>query len=383
MRIREKRRRANSLAIFFLVMLIVSGVCIGGVIGFTQLSRAQGIIGSPASDLNPLESLFFTAYLTFRADDLTKPAGGDATPKTFTVTSGETAGVIADRLAQEKLIADAQLLNFYLRYTGADQHIEAGDFVLRETMPIPEIASALTEARAREAAVRVIEGWRLEQIAESLSRNPSLSIAAEEFLTLVGPNGPRSAAYSFMGDLPAGASLEGFLFPDTYLLRPGATASDLVNRLLANFDSKLTPDYRAALTARGLTLYQAVIIASLIEREAVVDDERPLIASVILNRLAANQPLEIDATVQYVLGTPATWWPPVAELDMRSIASTYNTYYITGLPAGPIANPSLKSLQAIASAAQTNYYFYRARCDGSGRHAFATTYDEHLRNACQ
>jgi UPF0755 protein len=382
MRIREKRRRANSLAIFFLVMLAVSAVCACGLIGFTQISEARRMLGAPASDLNPFENLFFTAYLTLRVDDLKKPAGDDATPKTFTVASGEAAGAIAERLAREKLVADGLLLNFYLRYTGADQHIEAGDFVLRQTMTVSEIALALTDARAREGVVRIIEGWRLEQIGESLSRNPTLDVTAEEFLALVGPNGPRSTAYSFMGEIPAGASLEGFLFPDTYLVRPGATAGDLVNRMLANFDSKMTPGYRASLAARGLTLYQAVIIAALIEREAMLDDERPIIASVILNRLAADQPLEIDATVQYVLGAPGQWWPPVVGLDLRSIASPYNTYFVNGLPAGPIANPSLKSLQAVANAAQTDYYFYRALCDGSGRHAFAATYDEHLQNAC-
>jgi UPF0755 protein len=185
-----------------------------------------------------------------------------------------------------------------------------------------------------------------------------------------------------MGDLPPGASLEGFLFPDTYFFRPGATASDAINRMLANFDAKLPADYRASAAAHGLNVYQAITVASLVEREAVVDDERPLIASVIFNRLVVGQPLEIDATVQYAIGAPENWWPPLSGLDFRAIASPYNTYYAAGLPAGPIANPGLNSILAVAHPADTPYLYYRALCDGSGRHAFATTYEEHLANEC-
>ena len=143
-------------------------------------------------------------------------------------------------------------------------------------------------------------------------------------------------------------------------VQPGAAAPELLHKMLANFDARLPADYRTRVAARGLTLYQAVSAASLIEREAAVEPERPLIASVIFNRLAAGQALEIDATVQYAVGTPANWWPKLSGLDFRAVASPYNTYYVTGLPAGPIANPGLSSLLAVAEPAETNYIYYRA-----------------------
>jgi UPF0755 protein len=244
------------------------------------------------------------------------------------------------------------------------------------------VALALTDADAREVAVTVIEGWRLEQIGDALATHRGLSSVAADFVALAGPNAARAASYDFLAELPAGASLEGYLFPDTYLLRPDATASEIIDKLLANFAAKLPDNYRADAAAQGLTLHQAITLASLIEREAVVDDERSIIASVILNRLAAGQLLEIDATTQFALGAEGDWWPRLTGLDLRSVDSPYNTYAVAGLPPGPIANPSLASIEAAAHPAQTDYLYYRALCDGSGRHAFAATYEEHIANAC-
>ncbi|MBP7690921.1 MAG: endolytic transglycosylase MltG [Anaerolineales bacterium] len=382
MRIRQNRRRADALAVFILIVGLVAGLVVGGAYALVRLNAAGQTLGQPGAQLGLVERLVFTVYLTARAGDLAAPASSDPTPRAVTVAAGETADTIAARLAAEGLVADAQLLEFYLRYTGLDQRIEAGDFILRATLTVPQVARALTEAAAREVSVRVGEGWRREQIAAYLAEQPSLNFSADDWLRLTGPDAPPVGAFALYGDRPVGGTLEGFLLPDTYLFRPGATAQDILAKTLAAMDAFLTPAYRSAVAARGLTVYQAVSIAALIEREAAVDDERPVIASVILNRLAIGQALEIDATVQYAIATPQNWWPPVAGLDFRAIADPYNTYYVGGLPAGPIANPSRASLQAVADAAQTDYLFYRALCDGSRRHAFARTYAEHLANAC-
>ncbi len=152
--------------------------------------------------------------------------------------------------------------------------------------------------------------------------------------------------------------------------------------MVTNFKARLPKDYGATVAGRGLTVYQAITLASLIERETAVSEERPLIASVMLNRLAAGKLLEIDATVQYVLGTPENWWPGVSGVNLRAIDSPYNTYVVKGLPPGPIANPSLDAILAVAKAADTPYLYYRARCDGSGHHIFSATFEEHLAAAC-
>jgi UPF0755 protein len=362
-------------------------VVLGGLAGLLCLGAAIGALWLSSSDaapgLDPVQRLALAAYLTARDADLARTAGNDPAPVDFTVESGESAQGVARRLAAQNLVFDDVLLAYYLRYTGMDQKIEAGDFVLRQTMTLKEVAQTLTDARARQIPIRIFEGWRMGQVVAALSSNPALEFSEPAFLALAGPGGNPPEGYRFLALRPAGASLEGFLYPDTYLVSPGATAGEVLNKLLANFQAHLPPDYESALAAERLDLFQAVTIASLIEREAVVDDERAEIAAVILNRLAIGQPLEIDATVQYVLGTPGNWWPPVSGMDFRSIQNPYNTYYVAGLPPGPIANPRLSSLLAVAHPAQSNYLYYRALCDGSGRHAFATTYEEHLANACR
>jgi UPF0755 protein len=377
MRIRQKRRRTDRWALIIAGLVLAIACVLGG--GFLALRLGQ--VGAGAGDDGPVQQIALAAYLALYADELNKPAGEDATPIAFTVAAGETADGVAARLAERQLVRDARLLSFYLRYNGLDQSIEAGDFFLRRTMTIPQIATTLTDASAREASVRILEGWRREQIAAALAQNTIVAVTAEDWMTATGANA-RPGAFGFYADLPPGATLEGFLYPDTYLVQPGAGATDVLNRMLAAFDRQVTAELRAALAARNLSLYQAVIMASLIEREAVLDDERPVIASVIYNRLAIGQPLQIDAAVQYALATPENWWPPVAGFDLSAIESPYNTYRATGLPPAPISNVRAASLQAVANPAQTPFYYYRAACDGSGRHNFSQTYDEHVARAC-
>ena len=381
--IRAKRRRSNLAVRFFLFIFAIAALLVGGVYAYLAFnSRARQTVGEAGQDLNPAESTVLLAYLTARASDLEKPAGNDPTPINFSVEPGATASQVAAELFDLGLISDARLLTTYLRYHSLDNQVEAGDFILRQTMTIPQVALALTDADAREVAVTVIEGWRMEQIADALRTHRGLSNVAGDFEALAGPNVARAATYDFLAELPPGASLEGYLCPDTYLLRPDATASEIIDKLLANFAARLPDNYRADVAAQGLTLHQAITVASLIEREAVVDDERPIIASVILNRLGAGQLLEIDATTQYGLGKEGDWWPKLTGLDLRAVDNPYNTYANPGLPPGPIANPSLNSIAAVAHPAATDYRYYRALCDGSGRHAFAATYEEHLANAC-
>ncbi len=383
MGIRAKRKRANLAARFLLLMAGLACVLAAGVLIVARLSTAAlSELGPGDSRLNPAERAALAAYLTARIGDLTGPTGTDATPVTFSVEAGETAAGVAGRLAEAGLVRDAQLLTYYMRYQGIDGEVEAGDFVLRQTMSTRQVARALTDAMAREFVFRVTEGWRREQIAAALAGQSALAATASDFLLLTGPNSPRGAKYAFLSDLGPGASLEGYLFPDTYLLQPDATAAGVVDKMLANFQARLPAGYHEAAAARGLSLHQAVTLASLIEREAVVADERPLIASVIHNRLAAGQPLEIDASVQYALGTADEWWPRLYGLDLRAVSSPYNTYAQPGLPVGPIANPGLASLEAAVHPSETGFYYYRALCDGSGRHAFAETYEQHLANAC-
>ncbi len=160
---------------------------------------------------------------------------------------------------------------------------------------------------------------------------------------------------------------------------------DLIATFLKQWDGAVNADMRQAFERQGLSLEQAVTLASMVQREAVVAEEQPLIASVFYNRLNAGMKLESDPTVQYALGyndDQGTWWTNPLSLQDLEIQSPYNTYLVVGLPPAPIANPDLSALEAVAYPAQTPYYYFRARCDDSGQHVFAATFEEHLQNSC-
>jgi UPF0755 protein len=176
--------------------------------------------------------------------------------------------------------------------------------------------------------------------------------------------------YDFLKDLPAGTSLEGFLFPDTYLIPRTGTARQLITLQLDSFKQQWNDTRKGQAAQRHLTPQQVVTIASMIEREARFDEDRPLVASVIYNRLQAGWPLQIDATVLYAKGV----WQSTVSIDDRKINSPYNTYLHTGLPPGPIANPGIKAIDATLQPAQTGYFFYLS--DKQGHNHYARTNDE-------
>lgn len=173
--------------------------------------------------------------------------------------------------------------------------------------------------------------------------------------------------------------------PAAYTFDRHVSLNDFILTILNEFDDQVTRDIRDGFRQQGLTLAQGITLASIVQREAMVEDEQPMIASVFLNRLRNDMRLESDPTTQFALGYHSeqkTWWTnPLSAADL-DIDSPYNTYIYKGLPPGPISNPGISAIQAVAFPAQTDYFFFRARCDGSGRHNFAETYQEHLQNAC-
>jgi len=177
------------------------------------------------------------------------------------------------------------------------------------------------------------------------------------------------------------------LFPDTYRTPPGTTARELINQMLQNFGQKFTSQMRQQAAARGLTVHQVVTLASIVEREAVVASERPTIAGVFFNRLAADMPLQADATVQYAKAEQdasalaTSYWPADLSIADLDIDSPYNTYRNRGLPPGPICCPGLASIKAVLESPPTDYYYYVAKGDGS--HVFAKTLEEHNQNVAK
>jgi UPF0755 protein len=332
-----------------------------------------------------LESLYLGFYIDSQSEELAKPAGTDDTPIIFTVEPGESVARIAGDLKAQGLINDTELFRRYVQYKGLDAGIQAGTYTLNKTMTIPEIARTLQQASAQEQQVTIPEGKRLEEVAVLVAEQTT--IPADTFLQLAqigwqGTDLPQN--YSFLAEVPNLGTLEGLLFPDTYRLPLNATAYDLIDRMLENFERQVTPEIRQQFAEHGLSFYEGIALAAIVEREAVIDAERPTIAGVFHNRLRDGWPLSSCPTVQYALGyrpDEETWWKRQLYFVDLEIDSPYNTYRNLGLPPAPIASPGLASIQAAANPVETEYYFFMVDCTkNDGSHFFARTEAEHLQN---
>jgi UPF0755 protein len=346
-------------------LLCVAIACIMVVVS----GQALAATGTADPDLPPAERVFLALYLTARQGSLSAPAGDPEAAASLDVEPGDDAGTVARELAALGIVNDPGLLLRYLRYRGLDTKIEAGRYEVAGTMSIAALADLLQEATASRYAITLPEGWRREQVAQALG-DLGVGFSAGDFLAATRRAPPPDA------EAPTtAASSEGFLFPDTYILDPRMTAEEVLVLLIGTFNRRVDAELRTAFHDRGLTVYEAVTLASIVEREAVIPSERPLIAAVFLNRLRLGIPLQADPTVQYALGWQEgdEWWKPALSTSDLQIDSPYNTYLYNGLPPGPIASPGLASLRAIADAPDTPFLFFRAACDGSGAHRFAAS----------
>lgn len=342
-------------------------------------AQARKLFGPASPSLGPINTAWYGARLLLNQAKLLIPAG-EGTEQPFSIQSGESVNSVAFRLEENGLIQDAASFRLYLIYAGIDQTMQAGNYALNPGMLPLEIANTIQNPLSQEVTFIILPGWRAEEIANLLPTS-GLSVAPGEFLDLVNlPIG-----LTLPAGLEAGSNLEGFLAPGEYQLRREISAQNLVQVFLDRFSNELTPDLRAGFERQGLSLKEAVTLASIVQKEGIVADEHPMIASVFFNRLQAGMKLDSDPTVQYAVGYNAdqrTWWTnPLSYADLQT-DSPFNTYLYTGLPPHPISNPGLTALQAVAYPAQSPYYYFRARCDDSGTHAFARTYEEHLQNAC-
>lgn len=320
-------------------------------------------------------------YLKQHIDELNTPAGFDGTPVQFTIAPGELPSEVAARLQKQGLIKSADLFINLVKYRKVATNIQAGDYVLKRTMTVEEIVEALQHGLAKMIPITILPGWRAEEIADYLATLNLKNYNKDTFLKIVREG---KFDYAFLRDRPKGApqTIEGFLFPETYNVPLDISSDFMLTLLLDTFNSRVTDAMRQKAAAAKITLYEAVTMASIVEREAVVASERPIIASVFWNRVKKKMPLQADSTAQYAIGyQPATkqWWKsPVTIDELTAAKSPYNTYLNTGLPPGPICNPSLASIAAAIEPAQTDYLYFFAK--GDGTHVFAKTYEEHLQN---
>ncbi len=310
-------------------------------------------------------------------------------PVTIEISKDDDTSSVAKKLTKAKLIRYGWYFEGSMRLNNRD--LQPGYYTLRHGMSVNDIINQITVKSSGDAnatqqpapkAIKVtfIEGQRLEEYAAQL-QDAGLQGGADAFMKAVNDPTLRQR-WDFLKDLPKGANLQGYLFPDTYTFGSNASAADVVNLMLANFDAKYTPQMRKETAAAGMTIHEVVTVASIVEREAVVPDERPVIARVYLNRLDEKMILNADPTVQYAVGKKGDWWPaPLTTKDLET-DSPYNTYKVKGLPPGPISNPGLASIQAVIRPADVNYLYFVAKNDGSNTHAFTADYEQQKQNLC-
>lgn len=371
------------------VSVILAAIGVSSVV-FYRTWLGEGL-DRPQSNPNLSQSqrLYLEYYLSSHAAELTQPAGVGAEPAGFTISPGEGAAAIAANLNAAGLLTNTELFLNYLTYYGLDGGLVTGEYSLDPRQTIPELAVSLGAGGARALDLSFLAGWRSEEMANYLNVVRPAQINGEEFNEIARTGqGIDTGGLSFLASLPPGVGLEGYLFPGVYTVEPETDAAALVRLMLENFDRLVGPALRQGFGAQGLSLREALILASIIEKEATLAEEKPLMAAVFLNRLRAGMPLQADPTVQYALGyneAAGTWWKSPLDAADLAVDSPYNTYKVGGLPPGPISNPGLSSLQAIANPAAVDYLFFVLDCAAAtpGQHAFSVTYEEHVANVAR
>ncbi len=302
------------------------------------------------------------------------PPGESGPEVRLTVAEGMSTADIGELLEREGIIANADIFKYYVRLTGVGA-IEAGDYSLEKKSDLSDVVKALEggAAKAEDERVTVPEGLTLPEVAKVVGEMPGRS--AEKFLEIANSGTIRSQYQ------PAGNNnLEGLILPETYFITKGDDEAKILRKMVDSFDQLATQlNLSGAATRFGISPYQAVIVASMVEREARVDEDRGKVARVIYNRLDQGMPLQIDATVLYALNRPQE---SVSFKD-REVNSPYNTYRIPGLPPGPIASPGRRALEATVNPTPGNWLYY-VLTDPSGRHSFTANYNEfnNLVNQC-
>ena len=298
----------------------------------------------------------------------TRPVATSGEPVLVEIERGSGASAIARQLEAAGLIRSAPAFEILLSLSGEAGSLRAGRYELAPEMDAAQIARKLAAGEVAVRRVTIPEGLRIEEIAERIAEAGLTS--ADEFLEAATPHQvmeqSRPDGLKLDGD-----NLEGYLFPETYDFEQGSEPSEMAARMVRELNERFVKPNKQRIAASKLSLHEIITLASLVEREARVAQERPRIAGVLMNRLNRDMPLQCDATVQYALGAHRE---RLLYEDLK-VDSPYTTYLHKGLPPGPICAPGLESLLAALSPAQTEFLYYVARPDG--KHVFSKTYEEH------
>jgi len=302
--------------------------------------------------------------------------------KIFPIEKGQSFLEISEDLEKEGLIQNRIPCIIYLFLTGRYKKLQAGEYSLSSSMTVPEIVEIVVSGNVTKEKITIIEGWSLRDIGCYLENRGMFQ--AEELFELVGfpladysktTDLPKpkdfSQEFDFLKDRPKNLGLEGYLFPDTYEIKDEESLEDIIKKMLNNFNQKLTNDLREEIKRQNKSIFEVIIMASMIEKEVRTLEDKKLVSGILWKRLENNMQLQVDATITYITGKKTV----KITLDDLKIDSPYNTYKYRGLPAGPVCNPGLESIQASLYPKESEYWFYLSTPEGET--IFSKTLEEH------
>lgn len=323
-----------------------------------------------------IAAVFISGFFYWQS--LNFPADKSGLTNEFTVNQGESAKRVAENLKKENLIRS----DWYFRYLvkRGRLNLKAGGYPIAAALTTREIIKILTlgDAIAKEKTITIIEGWNINDINNYL--NSRKIIQENSFISLARQKAKEinlkiKLDEELAGGLPEGADFEGFLFPDTYRLNEKATAQEVIEKTLSNFNNKIKAEMRQEIRRQGKTVYEIITMASLIEKEVRTEDDMKIVSGIFWDRIKNGQGLESCATLAYVLGVNKGQY----SLEDTRVDSLYNTYKYRGLPPGPIANPGLKAIIAAIYPQFTSYNYFLSD-PATGRTIYSKTLEEHNRN---
>ncbi len=298
----------------------------------------------------------------------------DNVKKEFIIKSGDSVQEIAANLQSRNLISEMDFFKFYVWQKKISGELQAGSYELSPAMSIPEIANLFIggKIKSNEISITIPEGFSNKEIDERLAE--SGLIEKESFVNFSKSDDPDFSEYDFLQDKPESAGLQGYYFPDTYKYYKDSLIEDIAKKMLDNFDKKLSQELRKEIKKQNKSIFDTLILASIIEKEAGFAEDMGKVSSVFHNRLEIDYPLESDATINYITESGRS----KSTYEDLKIDSPYNTYKYAGLPPAPICNPGLNAIKAAIYPEETDYFFFLTPSDGKA--IFSKTYAEHLKN---
>jgi len=335
---------------------------------FKKTSRAISVAGLVFVVMGFWLAVFLVQGLTatfFGAPDQ------DAASVTIEVIPGSSVNTIIDQLEEGRVLKNPFWFKVYGRLSGKARSLQAGLFEIQPGTSIKTLYEILVDARVSEREVTILEGWTLSDVESMLVQR---GIASESEVMQLAMEPTVRAEYPFLSQIPRGLDIEGYVFPETYRVFANATAKDVLIRALNTFQTRIVEGKSHLLQRQDQSLFEIVVIASILEREVQRPEDMRLVADLIYRRLELGMPLQMDSTVNYTTGKND---PGVTFAD-RDTPSRYNTYLNTGLPIGPISNPSEEAIDAALNPTRNEYLFFLTTSQGEV--IYARTHEEHLQN---